>query len=277
MRVCFFIGGSDAPWLGGLNYMKNLVAALVEDVPEIEAVLLTGQAFDPDALAGFPDVEVLRTPLLDRRHPARVLREVVRRGTGRDRVLERWLARRGVELLSHGLPLGSGSALPTISWIPDLQHARLPELFDSGEIAHRDAWFRRVCREADVVLLSSEAARGDLEGFSDEGFRKSEVLRFVVDPLLSAGDVDARRVMERHSIDGPFIHLPNQFWIHKNHELVVEALRLLSEEGAAVRIVATGDTHDYRAPGHFDRLMERVRDLGLGTSFSALGRVDTRT
>jgi glycosyltransferase involved in cell wall biosynthesis len=66
-----------------------------------------------------------------------------------------------------------------------------------------------------------------------------------------------------------FVHLPNQLWKHKNHELVVEALARTPE----VVVVATGPTENYRHAGLFTDLMAQVRKLGLGERFRHLGLV----
>ena len=71
----------------------------------------------------------------------------------------------------------------------------------------------------------------------------------------------------------PWFHLPNQFWEHKNHVIVVEALNLLKQNGVGVLVVATGSTKDYRNPEHFKSLMKQVDEYGLQKNFLSLGMV----
>jgi glycosyltransferase involved in cell wall biosynthesis len=65
------------------------------------------------------------------------------------------------------------------------------------------------------------------------------------------------------------VHLPNQLWKHKNHELVVDALRLAKN----IVVICTGPTEDYRHANLFDELMSKVRDAGLADRFRHLGLV----
>jgi glycosyltransferase involved in cell wall biosynthesis len=67
--------------------------------------------------------------------------------------------------------------------------------------------------------------------------------------------------------------LPNQFWRHKNHAVVIDALAAAGRRGTPVHVVLTGKGEDYRAPGYYDELMQRVSRLGLDASFRHLGVV----
>ena len=72
---------------------------------------------------------------------------------------------------------------------------------------------------------------------------------------------DGERVRLAHGLPERFIFMPNQFWPHKNHRLVVEALGRLASGGERPCIAASGLVNDARAPG----LMQGLRD-GLAAS-----------
>jgi glycosyltransferase involved in cell wall biosynthesis len=67
--------------------------------------------------------------------------------------------------------------------------------------------------------------------------------------------------------------MPNQFWIHKNHRIVVDALEVLKSRGIRPTVLMTGSTKDYRHPDHYADLMSRVERNGLADSFKVLGLV----
>jgi len=54
---------------------------------------------------------------------------------------------------------------------------------------------------------------------------------------------------------------------------VIEALGILRARGERVVVIATGETSDYRSPGHFEALMRRCRELGVLECFRPLGVV----
>jgi glycosyltransferase involved in cell wall biosynthesis len=169
--------------------------------------------------------------------------------------------------------LGRGGAVRTLGWIPDLQHRDLPEFFGEAECRVRDGAFRMLCSDCDAVVVSSEHAREGLLEFVPSAASKLHVLRFVPQVPSVESLPTRRELAERYGVDGPYFHLPNQFWKHKNHTIVLDALAQLRRDGAPAVVVATGSKEDYRNPGHFDALMRRVRTEGLEADFRVLGVV----
>ena len=274
IRVGFVLVGSPEAWLGGLNYFRSLFGALgsLED-RRIEPVLLTDRRNAAAWSSHFPGIPCASTSLLDRWSPSWVLRKGVQSFLGRDLLLERRLRRMGVTCLSHSGPLGMGSTIRTLGWIPDFQHLHLPECFSSKELEKRGTAFMRLCRECDRILVSSEDAKKDLAAFCPAALGRVRVLHFVprTPPLEELPDLE---ILQRtYGFEGAYFHLPNQFWKHKNHAVVIEALCVLRESGDTALVLATGLTRDYRDPGHFDALMSRVRDAGIENDFRVLGVV----
>jgi glycosyltransferase involved in cell wall biosynthesis len=221
----------------------------------------------------FPDCTMVATSLLDRWTFPWVARKGIQVLLSREFLLERLLRRHQVTLLSHGIGLGPGSRVCTLGWIPDFQHLHLPEFFTQEICRQRDLAFQATCRECDAVLVSSEDARKDLLGFYPLAESKVRVLRFVpqVPPATTLPD---RETLEaRYGFHGKYFHLPNQFWKHKNHRLVIEALARLRAIDKPALVLATGNSSDYRNPGLFESLMNQVREAGLQDDFRALGVV----
>jgi glycosyltransferase involved in cell wall biosynthesis len=68
------------------------------------------------------------------------------------------------------------------------------------------------------------------------------------------------------------VFLPNQYWQHKNHHVVAQALRLLRDEGRpAPLILSTGKTEDPRTPAYFTEFEAMVRAQGLAADYRILG------
>jgi glycosyltransferase involved in cell wall biosynthesis len=274
LRAVFSLAAMDDSWVGGLNYFRNLFFALA-DLPgaSVEPTLALGQKTDAQHFQSFPKTAVIRTACLDRLHPAWVLRKSAERLFRRDIVFDAILRRNRVDAQSHVLGIRSRSSLPVTSWIADFQHMRLPEFFKPEELAHRDRVFRECIRFSDVVILGSEDARKDLEAFEPRGLAKARILRFVVKPPVAEQPPSRAELAEKYRIAGPYFHLPNQFWAHKNHIVVIEALRALKKRGETALVLATGNTKDRRQPEHFDKLMAKAREYAVEDQFRPLGLV----
>ena len=142
------------------------------------------------------------------------------------------------------------------------------------ELAARDKQFRDLCQYCTTIIVSSFDAQADLRRFDPSCAAKSEVLQFVVSPTKAEIILPNREVLEtRYKFTGNYFLLPNQFWKHKNHRVVIEALGLLAREGKRVLVLATGSTEDYRHPEYFKTMMERAKELDVLNSFRHLGLV----
>ena len=68
-----------------------------------------------------------------------------------------------------------------------------------------------------------------------------------------------------------YIFTPNQFWVHKNHICIIEALKILKSRGLIVQCVFTGSNYDHRKPDHFSFLMKKIKSYGLQNQIKYLG------
>jgi glycosyltransferase involved in cell wall biosynthesis len=269
IRVGLALGVS---WLGSVNYYRNLLSAVwVLPDRQIEPVLLVGERADAGILVGLPPVEVIRSHWLDQLTARWAVRKVWQQAFASDPFLERLLRSHRIDVLSHSDFLGKRAALPAICWIGDFQHRQLPQFFSRSERLYRDRDFRLQCRNARRIILSSYDAQRVLAEFEPSAVEKSRVLQFVAQPNLSGATTDLPTLQERYGFAGPYFHVPNQFWAHKNHKLILDALAILQRRGEPALVISTGATEDSRQPKFFDELMAYVDELGVRDSFKTLG------
>jgi glycosyltransferase involved in cell wall biosynthesis len=271
IRVGVALGAS---WLGSVNYYRNLLNAIYS-LPDrqIEPVLLIGERADAGILAGLPPIEVIRNRWLDQPTPRWAIRKIWQQAFASDPFLERLLRSNGIDVLSHSDFLGRHAALPAICWIGDFQHRQQPQFFSRSERWYRDRDFRLQCRHATRVILSSHDAQHALATFEPSAVEKSRVLQFVAQPKLSADTTGLATLQERYGFAGPYFHVPNQFWAHKNHRLILDALAILKRRGEPTLVISTGAMEDYRQPKYFDELMRDADEHGLRDMFRTLGVV----
>jgi hypothetical protein len=271
-----FVMNFDGSWVGGANYVSNLLHA-VNQIParRIEPVMIVPPDTSADALKALPPWPVLRTTLADPQQRVPTLaRKLAERGLGCDFLMQRFLRAHRVDLLSHSDQLGPRASVPVIGWLPDFQHRRMPEFFEPAEVASRERGYGRIARNCRTVVLSSADAQRDLAAFEPAALANSHVLRFVAG--FAAGAIqptDEATLRSKYQLAGPYFHLPNQFWAHKNHQVVIDALALLKRQGQPVQVVCTGQTKDRRKPRYFDTLMQHATRSGVAEHFRVLGLV----
>jgi len=274
IRVGFIINYDFDIWLGGFNYFKTLIDTIME-LPErkIEPVIFTSRKNYQLVSEAFPKNEIIVSNYLDPWRPAWVIRNIVKRVFNKDVFLARFFLSHQVDVLSHAGLAVSHTGLPFLCWIPDFQHRHLPQFFSKSEVEYRDRRFMQLCQMSTGVIVSSRDAQKTLAEFSPSAAKKSFVLNFVPKPDEGFVQVSPEALQEKYHISFPYFHLPNQFWAHKNHRLIIEALRILKQEGKMVYVVATGNPVDDRQPEFYGALMEEVKLYGLFDNFKSLGIV----
>jgi len=274
MRIAFLFGGG-AGWLGGVNYLWNLLHALsTHAAEELTPVLFCAPGTDLHGLDRLPGVELAGLPPAPADRIARLRSIAQRRLGGSDEALAALFQRHRIDLVSHSSTFGWRFPVATLPWIPDLQHRRMPEYFSFSERRIRDYGMMHELAEGRATLVSSEAARADCRRYYGPLARHVEVLRFVSQPRIAVTELATLEgLRERHGLPPRFFFLPNQFWRHKNHRVVVDALATLADRADPPAVVLTGRGEDYRAPDYFPRLMEEVREKGLTRLFVHLGTV----
>ncbi len=120
-------------------------------------------------------------------------------------------------------------------------------------------------------MLSSEDARRDFERSLPAYASKERVMRFVAQVPADVYDDDPGWICDEYHLPERFVYLPNQFWVHKGHRLVVEALAQLRKTHPEITVVCTGNPSDHRAPLYFGELLAEVSRAACATpsSYSA--------
>ncbi len=259
-------------WIGGLNYFRNLFAAVMGlHNRRIQPVLLG----DPEQFPScFRSAEFV--PNLYERNgwrPARILSSVERLILRNGGAMARHLRRHHVRVFSHGEVLGSRSPIPAVGWIPDFQHRHLPEFFSKTEMAIRNSIHALMAKEMQGVIFSSQNALQDFCRFFPQHRCRKFVLNFVAAPAYEELP-PVEGVVRKYDIAEPFFLIPNQVWAHKNHSVVLEALKKLDRTGSCPLVINTGQTKDSRNPDYFNALARRVEAAGLSERLRFLGLVD---
>jgi len=267
-------------WTGGLTYLLNMLRLIETRLAgEVQAVVLLSPqeaAKHGAALAAAgPSARILVEPALDGFGRGASLTKALL--LGRDGLLARSMIREGVDAAFEVATFyGWRFPLPVIAWMPDFQHRHMPWMFSAANWWRRDLGFQAQIAAGRTIMLSSETARTDCERFYPSARGRTQIVRFAVP--MDVGAVAARSAQARaaHGVPERFFFLPNQFWKHKNHTIVVDALARLKGEGvldALPPVILSGLQTDPRDAGHFPAVMRRVAEAGLDSHFRHLGLI----
>lgn len=280
-KVAFWF---DAPieYSGGLNYIKNLLYAvsLVNDGKFKPIVFFPSNMPDSVEAEFAQYAQVVRTGLLERRTTAWFFHRVLYRLFNSMLMPTLLMRSYKIDVVSHVWFVYSGKVpFRLISWIPDFQYLHLPELFPSLDPVQETKRNQAMIEQSDANILSSYCALEDFKSIAPPGcVERAKVIQFVSQPRAAAapGKLTLEGIGAKYGFSGRYFFLPNQFWAHKNHMVVLQALKIAKEAGQQLLVVCTGTLVDYRfkATPYVDSLHAYIAQHGLQDNIRILGLID---
>lgn len=270
-----FVLSLDTSWQGGINYFKNLFNSIYS-LPnrQLDLVVFLGTKNLHLILDDLPAVQIVISSAFDRYSLLWWFRKFFQKLVCKDPILWFLIRQHKIDLLSHFNESVLLKNTPIIAWIPDFQHIRIPDFFAKKEINARNKFFKFLAKTSNIVILSSYDANNDFVSFSPKYAEKVRVLQFCVNPdLKSKQTATLQDLQKRYQFNGNYFFLPNQFWVHKNHQVVIDALSIAVKSNKEVQVICTGNTNDYRQPEYFKSLQKKLQTLGIERNFKILGLV----
>jgi glycosyltransferase involved in cell wall biosynthesis len=157
-----------------------------------------------------------------------------------------------------------------VAWFPDFQHKFYPAYFSKTNLWLRDFRLRRFVKKGTDLVLSSEDAASHLRHF----YKIPPQLKVHVVPFVSIIDMDflnLKGVREKYDVPEKYFIVSNQFYKHKNHKVVFDAIANLKAKRSDFVVVCTGKMEDYRNPQYIEELLATIKDNGLEAHVRMLG------
>jgi glycosyltransferase involved in cell wall biosynthesis len=272
------IGSTDQAyvWSGGHYYLQHLVKCVAalpagEALPLHDVWWMTPPQVDPfqevRSLLGAPVVVAPPASLA-----GRVARRVRRFGTGSRDARDLFDAA-AIDVFFPAPPC-ENAGTPYVFWIPDFQHTRRPDLMSETVRDRFTADIARLVPRAARVVLSSYDAQKDFGAQFPQLLDRTHVVRFCSVPDAEWWRHDPLAVAQRHGLPERFLIVCNQWTRHKNHLVLLDAMRLLADRGREdIHLVCTGSTFDYREEDYVGQAKAFLAQHGLESRVSILGLI----
>ena len=173
----------------------------------------------------------------------------------------------------NDFPVPTRGKANVVSWIPDFQHKFYPKFFTHKNLVLRENRFRSIIDNTKVLVLSSYNALDNLRTF----YRIREDLHVKVLQFISMirdhPVTPFNQVKLKYGIDRPFFLVSNQFYEHKNHMTVLNAVKILKEMGLQFTVVFTGKTEDYRNPKFFSSVLKFIEANEIASHVKIVGLI----
>ncbi len=150
-----------------------------------------------------------------------------------------------------------------IYWKPDFQEQYFPQYIPKGELDFVNSEMRKIASNKNYkLILSSQNALNDFEKYFSPYSNTTGLLRFL-SLIPDISNVDAKRILKKYNITKKYFIVANQFWPHKNHMLIAEAMKILYKQNNDFQIVMTGKKTSYRDKMYFTKMEKFLIENGL--------------
>jgi glycosyltransferase involved in cell wall biosynthesis len=151
----------------------------------------------------------------------------------------------------------------------DLMHRyekRFPEVYAQGIYEHREMHYKQMCKWAKGILVDSELGKQQVvESYGTDPI-KIHVLPFVPPKYIYGKSTN--QFDNRYRLPKKFIFYPAQFWEHKNHKGLVQAVHILREKHPDLTLIFVGSKKNGYKSTH-----DMVQKLNVAGNIIFLGYV----
>lgn len=262
-------------WLGGFYYYQNIIKALdfLEDAEKPEIIIF----YNKDYSEYLNEIQYPYLQLVPWKftgvYKGYLLSFLKRKNIFVDEMIRAYQLK-GIYPVNDN-PIASNKSIPkgTIgaAWFPDLQHKFFPQFFDRKRLWLRELRLKLTLKNATDLVVSSNDTVGHFRQFYTLADNLNiHVLQFVsILEVSEAGDIE--KIREAYKIPAEYFIVSNAFLKHKNHLIVLKALKELKQNNKPVHIVFTGRMEVYEDGMHISMLKNYIAENSLQGQVSLLG------
>ena len=165
-----------------------------------------------------------------------------------------------------------------ICWIPDFQHKYYPEFFEKKELIYRDRKFKSYINNKYGIVFSSKDSLKDFKKYYSSKKKNVYVVPFVsyIEPIIrKLSRDDEIRILKKYGLfEKKYTCIMNQFWQHKNHKIVFDAMEyLFANYDDDLHFVFTGKMEDYRKPEYIGEIKKIIDNPNISSKINMLGYI----
>jgi glycosyltransferase involved in cell wall biosynthesis len=191
-----------------------------------------------------------------------------------ERALQRLCERENIDVIGPlCVPPRGKFKIPWVGYLHDFQHKHLPKFFTGRSIRGRDKGFFRMLAMANSIVVNAKNVKFDAENFFPGMTDRILSLPFSAAAKEEWLTTDPASVCQHYRIANSYFLVSNQFWIHKRHEIAIEAFARVASYDQHVELVLTGATEDGRSLTRIEDIRALIARLGVTPRVHILGLI----
>ena len=263
-------------WAGGYNYLLNLCYVIsLHRSKEFQLIIFYGTDISKKELSDFfkiKNIKFVQSSLMNKSKIFTLITKII---LFKFKKKTKFLFKKNnIDIVFENANFfGNNIDIPVISWIPDFQHRALPHLFSWFSWWKREVGFRLQFACGRSIMLSSLDAKKALDHYYPNLTNPINIVRFAIQLKKIPSISFINSIKKKYFLPENYFYMPNQFWKHKNHDLVLQSLLSLKKKGHNVVVVSSGCQVDQKNPNYFNDFKKKLIRNKLDDIFIVLGLI----
>jgi glycosyltransferase involved in cell wall biosynthesis len=267
----------DEGWIGGTYYILNLINAFntlpVEKKPEIIILSNKTEDFLIAKKSGYIFLNYINPYNLKKNLFEKIISLVFILFL-KNNIYDKFLLKNKIDFL---FPANNYSIYDLIKnklyWIPDFQHIYFPDYFSKNDIKKRNDVIKKISHSKKTLILSSNTAKKHWNKIVTNNSCNVLVIPFAVThPDIKS--ICIKSILLEFSISEKYFIISNQFWSHKNHNVVLNAALELKKKGINCQFIFTGKNDDIASNNMYLIINDFIVSNGLEKEILIIGFID---
>jgi hypothetical protein len=278
IKVAFVINFFPLSWLGGFNVIKNLIKSVLLNKPDNIQIILFVNRNIPHQLISDLNIKIIKTDFFKN---ISLVEKVVNKLKilifGKSKKYDDFFLSHKIDLVSHFIPLGRNSEIKSFSWITDFQELYYKRYFTFREVLLRRVNFYYSIFSSTKIILSSASAHKDLKKIFNLNSKKIFIHKFYFGNYPKKDILNFKKLKKKFNISKKYFFLPNQYWEHKNHILVIEAINFLKKKyNTVIDVVSSGNNYAKKSKKYFETVLSLRDQYKLTKNYKYVGIISEK-
>lgn len=161
--------------------------------------------------------------------------------------------------------------IPVVITMHDLQEYHFPSYFSLKERLSRKIKNKMAIFDSDHIIVSFNHVKNDINKFFKVDKEKISVCPppFAENWFLEKNETEWEETAKKHNLKSKYLLYPAATWQHKNHVKLLEAFKIIRDDGLDYDLVCTGKKTAY----YNNALLKKIEELNLSNYVHFLGIV----
>jgi hypothetical protein len=274
IKIAFVLNFDFTNWNGGFNVINNLIKNIDKNYKIYQPVVIVKKNLSKKEKKILKGLNIIHTNLFNKNNLSYFYNFLQIFIFGKSYSFEKFFQLKNIKVISHTMFAGKNSKVKSIFWMADFQHLDLKNNFSILNIIKRELNFRLAIKNSSAILLSSSSMLRSFKKYYDFKNINYFINRFC---FLSNNRINLKKInfiKKKYNIRNAYFYISNQYWVHKNFEIIVSVLKYLKSINKNLLFVSSGSNIGNNSSGYFEFIRKLIITNNLENNFKYIGLIN---